>query len=37
MRFNPNFRTVIQSGDTLIALGEIPKLKKLESMATAKA
>lgn len=36
MKFNPTFRTAIKSGDTLIALGEIPKLKTLEDMATAK-
>ena len=36
MKFNPTFRTAIKAGDTLIALGEIPKLKTLEDMATAK-
>ncbi len=36
MKFNPTFRTVIKTGDTLIALGEISKLKILEGMATAK-
>jgi K+/H+ antiporter YhaU regulatory subunit KhtT len=33
MQFNPTSRTVIEPGDTLIALGEISKLKKLETMA----
>ena len=36
MRFNPTFRTEIQAGDTLIAVGEISKLKELETMATGK-
>lgn len=33
MKFNPNFRTVINSGDTLIAVGERSKLDVLEGMA----
>lgn len=33
MHFNPTSRSVIESGDTLIALGEISKLKSLELMA----
>lgn len=33
MRFNPTFRTEIQAGDTLIAVGETSKLKELETMA----
>jgi len=33
MRFNPTYKTAIQAGDTLIALGEISKLKVLEDMA----
>jgi voltage-gated potassium channel len=33
MRFNPTFRSSIKAGDTLIALGEISKLKNLEEMA----
>jgi len=33
MRFNPTFRSSIKTGDTLIALGEISKLKSLEEMA----
>jgi len=33
MKFNPNFRTVIEPGDTLIAVGEASKLKILENMA----
>lgn len=36
MKYNPTFRTAIKAGDTLIALGEIPKLRALENMATAK-
>lgn len=35
MKFNPTFRTVIEAGDTLIALGEVSKLKVLEEMVTA--
>jgi len=33
MKFNPTFRTVIDPGDTLIAVGETAKLKILEGMA----
>jgi voltage-gated potassium channel len=33
MRFNPTFRSSIKAGDTLIALGEISKLKALEEIA----
>ncbi len=33
MKFNPTFRSAIKEGDTLIALGEITKLKSLEEMA----
>lgn len=33
MRFNPTYKTAIRTGDTLIALGEISKLKALEDMA----
>jgi voltage-gated potassium channel len=33
MRFNPTYKTAIKAGDTLIALGEISKLKVLEDMA----
>lgn len=36
MKFNPTFRTSIKPGDTLIALGEISKLKILEDITTAK-
>lgn len=36
MKFNPTFRTSIRAGDTLIALGEISKLKALEDMAIVK-
>lgn len=35
MQFNPTFRTLIKEGDTLIALGEISKLKILEDMASS--
>jgi voltage-gated potassium channel len=35
MKFNPTFRTAIDIGDTLIALGEISKLKVLEDRAGA--
>lgn len=34
MKFNPTFRTTIDVGDTLIALGEISKLRILEEKAT---
>jgi voltage-gated potassium channel len=33
MKFNPTFRTAIQVGDTLIAVGETSKLAVLEKMA----
>jgi len=33
MRFNPTYRSTINAGDTLIALGEISKLKVLEDKA----
>ncbi len=36
MKFNPTFRTAIKAGDTLIALGEISKLKALEDTAGAR-
>jgi voltage-gated potassium channel len=36
MKFNPTFRTSINAGDTLIALGEINKLDILEEMAKGK-
>ena len=32
MQFNPTFRTLIEPGDTLIALGETSKLRVLEEM-----
>jgi len=32
MQFNPTYRTLIEPGDTLIALGETSKLKVLEEM-----
>ena len=32
-RFNPTFRSTLKSGDTLIALGEISKLRVIEEMA----
>jgi len=34
MKFNPTFRTTIEAGDTLIAVGETSKLEVLEAMAT---
>ena len=36
LRFNPTFRSSIDAGDTLIALGEISKMKILEDMARTK-
>ena len=36
LKFNPTFRSTIIAGDTLIALGEISKMKKLEDMAKTK-
>jgi voltage-gated potassium channel len=36
LRFNPTFRSAINAGDTLIALGETSKLKLLEDMAKTK-
>lgn len=33
MKFNPNFRSKVQAGDTLIAVGETSKLSVLEKMA----
>jgi voltage-gated potassium channel len=32
-KFNPTFRSTLRAGDTLIALGEISKLKAIEEMA----
>ena len=32
-RFNPTYRSTLKSGDTLIALGEISKLRVIEEMA----
>ena len=37
MKFNPTSRSTIKAGDTLIALGEISKLKILEDMSRSKA
>ena len=37
MKFNPTFKSTIKAGDTLIALGEISKLKILEDMSTEKS
>lgn len=34
MKFNPTHKTIIKPGDTLIALGDVNKLKDLETMAT---
>jgi voltage-gated potassium channel len=36
MKYNPTFGSTINAGDTLIALGEISKLKILEDMATSR-
>ncbi len=36
LKFNPTFRSAIHAGDTLIALGEISKMKILEDMAKTK-
>jgi voltage-gated potassium channel len=36
MKFNPTFRTVMEAGDTLIAVGETSKLKKLEELVINK-
>jgi len=36
LKFNPTFRSTIETGDTLIALGEISRLKILEDMAKTK-
>jgi voltage-gated potassium channel len=33
MKFNPTSRDIIEAGDTLIALGEIPKLRVLENIS----
>ncbi len=34
--FNPTFRSTIEEKDTLIALGEVSKLKIIEEMAKGK-
>lgn len=36
MKFNPTYLTLVEPGDTLIALGEVSKLKVLEGMITAR-
>jgi len=36
MKFNPTFRTAMKAGDTLIAVGEASKLKRLEEMTARK-
>ena len=36
MKFNPTYLTLIEPGDTLIALGEVSKLKVLKEMIAAK-
>jgi voltage-gated potassium channel len=36
MKFNPTFRSTIQAGDTLIAIGETAKLKSVEDIAAGK-
>lgn len=37
MKINPSYRTKIHKGDTLIALGEVSKLKALEDAASKRA
>lgn len=37
IKFNPTFRSTVNPGDTLIAVGESSKLKKLEEIASIKA
>jgi voltage-gated potassium channel len=36
MKFNPTFRTAMEAGNTLIAVGEASKLKKLEEMVATR-
>lgn len=36
MQFNPTFRTIVEPGDTLIALGEVSRLKALDEMVAVK-
>jgi voltage-gated potassium channel len=36
MKFNPTFRTALEAGDTLIAVGETSKLEMLERMAESR-
>ncbi len=36
MKFNPTFRSKIEAGDTLIAVGEASKLRILRDMAASK-
>ncbi len=36
MKFNPTYLTLVEPGDTLIALGEVSKLKVLKEMIAAK-
>ncbi len=36
MKFNPTFRTALEAGDTLIAVGETSKLEMLERMAASR-
>ena len=33
MKFNPTSHNIIEAGDTLIALGEVPKLRVLEDIS----
>ncbi|RME69124.1 MAG: potassium channel protein, partial [Nitrospirae bacterium] len=37
MKFNPTHSTVIRPGDTLIVIGEVQNIKKLESIAGLKS
>jgi voltage-gated potassium channel len=36
MSFNPTSRSIVKAGDTLIAIGEIPKLRIIEEKAKGK-
>jgi len=36
LSFNPTFRTTLKAGNTVIALGEISKLHRLEELAREK-
>lgn len=36
MEFNPTSASIIKQGDTLIAMGEVSQLKKLEQLVSSK-